>query len=166
MTHGPKPSNESATPIPRDHFEVICSQFEKGWRAGQRPKPEEYLAETPAEARDALFLELLGLEYSYRRKNNESGIEDEFRQRFPGDGKLIERLIFEFAARTGEMDSSQKAASTGPDFPVSPELEMPTELGRYRIKEKVGSGSYGTVYRAYDGQLQRLSSRARGEYVV
>ncbi len=159
MTLGPKPLSDAATPSPGEHIEAICSQFEKGWKAGQRPKPEQYLTNTPAHGREALLLELLGLEYSYRRKNDESGIEDEFRRRFPSDEKLIERLVSEFAGRrelgTAALDSSQQSASTGPNVPVGGELDMPTQLGRYRIREKIGSGSYGTVYLAYDSELQR-----------
>jgi WD40 repeat protein/serine/threonine protein kinase len=48
-------------------LERVCDRFEDAWRAGQRPRFEDYLGDMPEPGRSALLRELLLLELAYRR---------------------------------------------------------------------------------------------------
>jgi serine/threonine-protein kinase len=60
-----------------------CDRFEAAWRAGQRPRIEDYLAAVPEAERPALLGELLLLEVDYRRLAGEQLRAEEFLDRFP-----------------------------------------------------------------------------------
>jgi hypothetical protein len=47
------------------------------------------------------------------------------------------------------------ATDTSPKPPPAASAEQPTILGRFQIRERLGAGAFGTVYRAYDPQLDR-----------
>src|SRR6516162_4026716 len=51
---------------------AVCNQFERAWKAGQRPGIEEYLGDTPEPARSALLRELIALEIACRRRVGET----------------------------------------------------------------------------------------------
>src|ERR671934_2303918 len=52
-------------------LDEACSRFEAAWKAGQRPRIEEYLAETPDPEHPIFLAELLALEVAYRRRSGE-----------------------------------------------------------------------------------------------
>jgi hypothetical protein len=66
-------------------IDELCDRFEAAWRAGQRPRIEECLRESPQEERAQLLGELLPLELVYRL--------EEYQQRFPDHRELI-RAVF------------------------------------------------------------------------
>ena len=55
-------------PLPEaEHVDRTCDRFEAAWRAGERPRIEDYLAELPAGDRPALLRHLVALDADYRR---------------------------------------------------------------------------------------------------
>jgi len=52
-------------------------------------------------------------------------------------------------------DSSLRLEDTGPELAGAVPTDPPDYLGRYRITATLGSGTFGIVYRAYDGELRR-----------
>ena len=52
-------------------IDEACDRFEADWKAGRRPRIEDYLAGVPGPGRPALLRELLELELAYRRKGGE-----------------------------------------------------------------------------------------------
>src|SRR3954447_20110767 len=50
------------------------------------------------------------------------------------------------------VDGSPPVPPTPPGVAVA---APPLVVGRYQVREKLGSGAFGTVYRAYDPQLDR-----------
>jgi serine/threonine protein kinase len=135
-------------------LDQICVRFEKAWQAGQRPRLEEFLGDTPEPQRTELLRELLGLELDYRRRASETLDSEEFRQRFPEHVELV-RALFAEEAGSGEAASSRESIDTGPQPAPDADADLPARLGRYRITARLGSGAFGVVYQAHDPDMQR-----------
>ena len=90
-----------------------CDRFEAEWRAGRRPRIEQYLAEASEPCRSALLRELLALELELRRGRGERPEPGEYRARFPEHSAVVD-AAFEAAARgrgAGRTARGQPAAS-------------------------------------------------------
>ena len=89
-----------------EHVDRACDAFEDAWRAGRRPRLEEYLVATSEHERPALLRELLAAELELRYAGGERPELGEYRTRFREYGKLID-LIF---------DAATAAHATAPSF--------------------------------------------------
>jgi hypothetical protein len=81
-------------------------------------------------------------------------------ERFP-DARLIIQHAFRDDEESGT-DETQAVNST-PDSNdgaglASPAFEEDQRFGRFRMKQKVGAGGFGAVYRAYDPRLDNLAT--------
>ena len=66
-----------------------CDRFEAAWKAGQRPRPEEYLGTAAGPVRLALLRQLLLLDWDYRRHAGDDPQADEYHARFPDDAAVV-----------------------------------------------------------------------------
>jgi hypothetical protein len=133
-----------------------CDRFEVAWRAGERPRIEDYLADPREPERGLLLRELLALELSYRRRHGETPTPDTYLHRFPEHAELVQAAFRDLASEPGaEAPSSSPEVSTGPELGGAAAAEPPGRLGRYRITGTLGKGSFGVVYRGYDEELRR-----------
>jgi hypothetical protein len=82
MTGAPRPHPESLSATQAEALDRACDRFESAWRAGQRPRIEDYLkvAEVPL---PVLVGELIPIEVQWRRRGGESPEPREYRDRFP-----------------------------------------------------------------------------------
>jgi WD40 repeat protein len=117
----------------------VCNRFELAWQAGQRPRVEDYLGDTPEPERSALLVELVALEIDCRRQAGEAPQLDEYRARFPAlalDSTLADRIV----------DPAEARPKPAAGLPAVPGYELLKELGR---------GGMAVVYWAWQGSLCR-----------
>jgi hypothetical protein len=144
--------NDRAPPA-SDHlattYNAACARFQAAWRAGGRPRIEDFLADAPAPGRPRLLGELLGLELGLRRQAGEWPESAEYVARFP---EYQEPVAAAFATTDEAVPETRPPAPAGPAAPAG---EVPQRLGRYRVTGRLGEGAFGVVYRGYDEDLRR-----------
>src|SRR5438876_8113964 len=85
------------SPSEARHVDQACDRFEAAWRAGRRPRPEEYLDTAAGPVRSALLRQLLLLDWDYRRRAGDEPRAEDYRARFPGDATLVNDIGREMA---------------------------------------------------------------------
>ena len=96
-------------------IDAICDRFEAAWKAGQRPRIEDYLCSLPEQARVSLFRQLLAVDLHYRRAAGESVDESQYRERFPHYQNAVADAFPTLDHRSGTDRPLAK-----PDHPPSP----------------------------------------------
>ena len=86
-----------------------CDRFEADWRAGRRPRIEEYLDGAPEPGRPALLRELVMLELDFRRRDGERPTPHEYRARFPEHARFFDAIL----EPTPPCDSAPLAVAPG-----------------------------------------------------
>jgi serine/threonine-protein kinase len=163
----------SQVPASHDqHIDRLCDRFEAAWRAlgsdQTAPAIEPYLADAPEPARALLLPKLLAIEVAYRQRRGEQPSTAEYLHRFPQDGVQV-RAAFQLRASGKKGVRPPEARGLTPFFPdalscdITGPLPAPSgseaasadRLGRFQLVERVGQGTFGSVWRAYDTELRR-----------
>ena len=82
---------ESPSPLPAEqHITDLCLPFDQAWKAGERPRIEDVLADRgPAGEHGELLRELLEIEVYYRRRAGEAVRPEDYLPRFPEQADLV-----------------------------------------------------------------------------
>jgi serine/threonine protein kinase len=159
--------------------EVAVVDQRECWLAGKRILAESYLQMLPdMEKEPDRVLDLIYAEFLLREEQGEKPTVDEYCCRFPkyaGPLKVQVELHQALRDATCVIGRSAKeeahpqcsappsldgdSAPTGPYEPrrtsALAQGREPVLFGRYRITAKLGSGSFGVVFKGYDDKLQR-----------
>ncbi len=140
----------SATVI--EHVDEICDRFDRAWKAGFRPRIEEYLGDETEPARSVLLHELLAAELQWRRHLGERPEREEYRERLSAHASLVDAAFEGNASGQAPPDSTAdhgtRAASLAPSHEA-------TWDQRFRILRRHAEGGLGVVYLAHDEELNR-----------
>ena len=172
----PAPADRTETNAPRwRDVESILDQFDAAWDRGEAPDIDVFLGNRESNGK-SLLLELILIELEYRIKRGESARVEEYLTRFPGlagdRSRTIELIEAEYRLRNRH-DENLTVADCLDRFPSfrdeltirlndphtvperSPEISA-RRLGRFELIELVGHGTFGSVYRARDTELNRI----------
>jgi serine/threonine-protein kinase len=139
---------------------AACRRFEAAWRAGGRPRLEDYLADCPEPARPALLAELLALELAYRDQGGEAPAAEEYCGRFPGHEAIIDDAFRGPDPSTTVRPRSAPESVTAPEEaprPAAPDgaEDGPPAVPGYEVLGRLGKGGMAVVWGGHDRRLRR-----------
>ena len=117
----------------------VCDEFEDSWRSGSEPSLATYLV-PGSEADIDLFFELVRIDIAYRQKAGEAPDLDRYASQYPQYESALS-------------DLRQLVSGSGPQTsgkPTHPAIES-----RFHLVSKLGSGSFASVWKAWDNRLHR-----------
>lgn len=144
-----------------DRIRVVCEVFERLLQAGREPQIEDYVATAAPGDHNALFEVLLKTEVSYRRGKEQRPKASDYVDRFEPQSELVHKVLRQVESeRTADAKQPALEETVVQGDPVRPAIHGPaidriSSLGRYEMREVLGEGGFGTVYRAWDGELGR-----------
>lgn len=133
-------------------LELVHADLEFRIKAGESARVEDYLRRYPslARARETV-LGLIRAECSIRRRKEPGLGLDRYRRRFPEFRSELESSVGDSSA-----DSDITPPPLALDKPVPPaDGPLPRRFGKFELRERLGVGTSGVVFRAWDTVLKR-----------
>jgi eukaryotic-like serine/threonine-protein kinase len=132
-------------------LERLLADQRKRWERGERPRVERYLERSPELAQDSdAVLDLIYQEFVLRQENGESPSLEEYLNRFPHLGHELRTQMEVHNALENETELRHLG-----DLDEGMESVPWPSIPGYEIREHIGSGAFGVVYRAWQTSLRR-----------
>jgi WD40 repeat protein/serine/threonine protein kinase len=170
MTESSWSGNESLPLSLARRVDAVCCRFELAWQsagpAGPRPRPEDYLADTPEPERLVLLRHLLPLDADYRRRAGENPCADDYHRRFPElDPAWLRRAVATPKAERAELPPDLPKPAEDQDGTHThrlrcPHCHNPIQLADDRSEEVLCPGC-GSSFRVRDARLTTTTSDMR-----
>ncbi|QDT65879.1 bifunctional serine/threonine-protein kinase/formylglycine-generating enzyme family protein [Calycomorphotria hydatis] len=126
----------------------VCHRFLNSWQKGEKPRIEDFVVETRGFDQTTLLNRLILLDVKERIKLGEHPELSEYASRFPSSVEVINRLSPLFQDSGSDILAINDATAILDVCAVG-------RLGRYDISSRLGTGSFGAVWRAWDRKLKR-----------
>jgi WD40 repeat protein/tRNA A-37 threonylcarbamoyl transferase component Bud32 len=143
-------------------IEDIVRSFRRALVRGENPAIEEYVPER-VPYRTVVVIELIQEEMEFQIKAGQPSGLSSFLERFPAvanDPRAVSELVKAESELQGRMAPLPGECSTHPGKNGST-AEPPVCVGRYELREVIGQGAFGVVYRAWDTELLRTVALKR-----
>lgn len=138
----PGGDNESSDLSVALQVDSLCDAFELSWKEGQRPDLKSYLQTTSVPAQ-TLFVELVLIDIAYRQKSGESPRLEEYASLFPEFSNALEGIT---VPTRQSKQSAEEVTVKASEF---------SRLGHFELRERLGEGAFGVVWKAWDLKLRR-----------
>ena len=127
-----------------ERIDDLCADFERNWQQDQPTSIESVLqVDLPEPEHEVLLAELIALDIDYRQRRGDPPNQQEYLERFPGHGLVIEDLF------------SDQDKPTAP-FQAPSIATLSEHFPQLEIIELLGAGGMGAVYKARQTGLDRL----------
>jgi len=138
--HSGDPIQRSSRLSHARQIDSICDAFESSWKAGRPPELSDFLQGTDLPA-STLFVELVLIDISYRQQGGEAPTLQEYAERFPHFQDALAGVTI------------PESAEVGDSFSLNPDPRQ--RIGKFELTERLGGGTFGIVWKAWDEQLHR-----------
>ena len=128
---------QSADLSSQNLIDELCDEFEESWQRGEQPNISDFLQRTSPDLWSTLFVELVRLDMEYRSNLGESPSVEEYASRFPQFEQVLSDL--------------HPAVSPA----AIQQLANIRQIGSLELRQQVGAGAFGVVWKAWDAQLER-----------
>ena len=130
-----------------DVIDVICADFRKQWKSGNRPSIENFLERVPDHASETLFRNLLPVDIRYRERMGEKPSAGEYSRRFPQFKRVIGDA-FHYSTSASFDGSSGTPPDPLDDMQDTVATPAANRIGDYELVRELGRGGFGVVYEA------------------
>ncbi len=135
-------------------IELVHADLEFRLKAGEAARVEEYLRRYPALARDrSTIVGLIRAEWTVRRRLETGLTLASYGERFADFRDELAGPVDDGSTLRAPIGSNRPEPT--PKVAATIEGPLPRRLGKYELRQKVGAGSFGVVYRAWDTILKR-----------
>jgi tRNA A-37 threonylcarbamoyl transferase component Bud32 len=136
---------------PQERIDQLCDDFEVRWLKGQRPRIGDFVDGLSADEQPVLFYELMLVDIEYRHKAGESPSRQDYLREYSRFADKIAAVYIQFGEAAFATIGSRKddTIQRGGQAPGS-------RVGHFELREWLGVGAMGDVWKAWDPRLQRL----------